>query len=221
MRKRIVDLVGPCAQARIQSSERPLGVALGIDGFGDLTHLRGELRIASQIMNELGVGRAEEPFTDGPKSGLAWWPSLLRALEAREQRVEIQAFELLAAIDDEALRKAAVAADALPQDHHAGTVAGRIKRQKERQEPAGAGIGHEGIPGTPQVLARTRAHQFDVELRMIDVTNVPRTVAVPRRLPLQYQIALLMLVGSPRPLPAERLLILRPAGDRPREGFIA
>src|SRR6266705_1255518 len=217
MRKRIVDLVGPCAQARIQSSERPLGVALGIDGFGDLTHLRGELRIASQIMNELGVGRAEEPFTDGPKPGLAWWPSLLRALEAREQRIEIQAVELLAAIDDEALGKAAVAADALPQDHHAGTVAGRIKCQKERQQPAGEGIGHEGIPGTPRVLARPRAHEFDVEFGMIDVRNVPRTVAVPRRMPLQCQIAGLVLVGSPRYLSAERLLILRPVGDYLRE----
>src|SRR5207247_9750917 len=138
---RIVDLVGPCAQTRIQSSERPLGVVLGIDGFGDLTHMRGELRIASQIMNELGVGRAEEPFTDGPKPGLAWWPSLLRALEAREQRVEIQAVELLAAIDDEALGKAAVAADALPQDHHARTVPGRSKWQKARHPPAGQGIG--------------------------------------------------------------------------------
>ena len=40
-------------------------------------------------------------------------------------------------------------------------------------------------------------------------------------MPLQCQIAWLVLVGSPRPLPAERLLILRPAGDLPREGFIA
>src|SRR5262245_1546238 len=166
MRNRVVDLVGPCAQAFVEFSERLLRVALGIDGLGDLPHLRGKLRIASQIMNELGVGRAEEPFTDGPKPGLGWWPRLLRALEAREQRVEIQAVELLAAIDDKALRKTAMAADALPQDHHAGTVAGRIKREKERQQPAGEGIGQEGIPGTPQVLARTRAHQFDVELRM-------------------------------------------------------
>src|SRR2546426_11806300 len=114
MRNRVIDLVGPCAQARIQSSKRPLSVALGIDGLGDLPYRRGELRIPREIVNELGVGRAEEPFTDGPKPGLAWWSGLLRALEAREQRVEIQAVKLLSTIDDEALGKAAVAADALP-----------------------------------------------------------------------------------------------------------
>src|SRR6058998_1721129 len=114
MRTRVIDLAGPCAQARIPSSKRPRRVALGIDGLGDLPYRRGELRLPREIVHEWGVGRAEAPCTDGPKPGLAWWSGLLRALEAREQRVARQAGTRLATIDDEALGKAAVAAAALP-----------------------------------------------------------------------------------------------------------
>ena len=58
----------------------------------------GGLRVSRQVVKELFVGGAKQPLAGGPEAGLCRWPCLLRDLAARQQRFEVDAFELPAAI---------------------------------------------------------------------------------------------------------------------------
>jgi hypothetical protein len=52
---------------------------------------------------------------------------------ARQKRFKIRALELGATIDDNDLMQAAIAPDAVPQNHHAGSITRSIERQIERK----------------------------------------------------------------------------------------
>src|SRR2546421_6278206 len=85
---------------------------LGINRCGDLAHLLGNLGIASQVVDELSIGRAKKPFNDRP---IAWFRPGARSLGAGvvgEQGLKVHTAEVRAPIDHQGLRQPSVAPDA-------------------------------------------------------------------------------------------------------------
>src|SRR5258707_3210821 len=113
MRSRVIHVVGPDHEVPVEVSQRPHRLPLGIDRFGDLANLLGDLRIASQIEDKLRVRRAKKPFNDRAISWFCPGSGGLRAGVVGKQRLEVHAAEVWATINDECLREATVAPDAL------------------------------------------------------------------------------------------------------------
>src|SRR5260370_37322009 len=130
MHRGLAEFVRPLAQAIVQELECPHGVFLGINTGGHLADVLGDVGVPRETVDELGAG-SKEPFAHGTKAWLSGWPSFLGAFKAREQRLEVDAFDLLAAFDDQDLREPPMAANAFPQDHHARPIGWRIETQVE------------------------------------------------------------------------------------------
>src|SRR5713226_8096294 len=128
----VVEFVCPVAQAIVQELQRPHGVFLGINTGGHLAHVLRELGVSRKTVDELGAG-SKKPFAHRSKAWLSGWPSFLGAFVAREQRLEVDAFELVAAVNNQDLRKTPMAANAFPQDHHARSIGWRIETQVEAE----------------------------------------------------------------------------------------
>ena len=109
MRSRVIHFVGPGHEVAVEISQRPHRLPLGIDRFGDLANLLGDLRIAGQIEEELCVRCAKKPFDDRAISGFCPGSGGLRAGVVGKQRLEVYAAEVRATINDECLRKATAA----------------------------------------------------------------------------------------------------------------
>ena len=60
----VVNFIGILAKSRMQFGERPGNVIFRVDGFGHLPNIFRNLRVATKVMDELGVGGIEESFTD-------------------------------------------------------------------------------------------------------------------------------------------------------------
>ena len=99
MDRRIVNLKEIFAQPFFQCDQSPHGVLLGADRLRYLPHVTRDLRVAAQIMDELGVRRAEQSFTDRPKACLRRWTRFLGHFIASQQSFEIGALELRATIN--------------------------------------------------------------------------------------------------------------------------
>lgn len=89
---------------------------------------------------------------------------------------------------------------ALPQNHHARTVAGFIKGDVHRQSPAGKGVCKKCHPRAAQNTTRLRTDDLHVQLRMINVADFKRPIPVTQRGPAQRPTEWLMHVGGPAPL---------------------
>src|SRR5262245_7876985 len=62
MLQRIINLVGPLREARMEPSQRPHRLCFGVDRFRDKTNLTCELRIAEKVIKELrGRGPIMKP----------------------------------------------------------------------------------------------------------------------------------------------------------------
>src|SRR5215469_10414657 len=122
----VIEFVGPRAQSTVEELQRPHSMVFWIDAGGHLAHVLGDLGVPGQTVNQLGAG-SKEPFADGSKTWFGRGPSLLRAFITRKQRLEVDALELFAAIDDQDLRETPMTANALSQDHHAGAIRRRVE----------------------------------------------------------------------------------------------
>src|SRR6266566_6949797 len=103
---------GPFAQVGVQVTECPHSVALGINRFGHLADVFGELGVTGQIVHKLCIGRAKQALNDrsvtrfGPRSGR------FRAGVVRKPRLEIHAAEVWTSIHHQGLGKPSIAPDA-------------------------------------------------------------------------------------------------------------
>ena len=85
MRPHVVDFIGPGHEVAVEVAERPDRVVFRIDRFGDLTHLPGDLGIASEVVDKLGIRRSKKPLTDRPIARLSPGPTRLRTGVVRQQ----------------------------------------------------------------------------------------------------------------------------------------
>src|SRR5580658_3032789 len=97
----------------------PRGVVPGIDTLRHLAGTSGGLRVSGEIVEELLVCGSKQALACGAEAGFCRRSGLLRNLAARQERFEINAVELFAAIENQNLRHAAMPAYAFTQDHHA------------------------------------------------------------------------------------------------------
>src|SRR5687767_1086205 len=100
MHRGVVELVRPLGQAIVQELQRPDGVFLRINTRGHLADVLGDLGVSREAVYLLGGG-SKKPFANGSKPWLSRWPSLFGAFVAREQRLKVDAFELLSAVNDQ------------------------------------------------------------------------------------------------------------------------
>src|ERR1017187_458595 len=149
MHRGVVEVVRPLAQAIVQKLQRPHSVFLGINTGGHLADVLGDVGVSRETVDELGAG-SKTPFAHGTKAWLSGWPSFLDAFVAREQRLEVDAFELLSAVDDHDLRKTPMAANAFPQDHHARSIRWGIEAQEEGQHASRKCVEENRQPRTAQ-----------------------------------------------------------------------
>ena len=92
------------------------------------------------------------------------------------------------AIDDERVREPPMAPDALAQHHHAGPVASRIECHVEGETPAGECVDQDSHPRPPEWAASVGADNFNVQFRVINVTNLKRAITVTWSSRLQFKI---------------------------------
>ena len=137
----------------MQLRQGPYRKPFRIHGLGDLADVPHDLGIALEIVNELRVRRAKQPFARGTEPRFSRRPSLLRAFIAGQQRFKIRAFELAPSVDYEDLRKPAESPDTFAQGHHAGTVARWIERQMECERAAGERVSEQCQPWPSQHVA--------------------------------------------------------------------
>src|ERR1039457_272248 len=103
MHNSIVNLEDVFAEAFFERAQSPHSLSLWVDRFRQVPYVASNLRVAAQIMNELCVCGAEQPFANRAETGLRRRTSLFRDLVAGQESFEIGALELKAAIDDEDL----------------------------------------------------------------------------------------------------------------------
>jgi hypothetical protein len=98
-------------------------------------------------MNELRVCRVEEALTHRAETRLGTRPRFDRDLEGRRERHKVIPVKVLPAVNDDDLRQPAGAANTVSYDHHVRTVARRVERQVNTNDPPGIGVHHERRPG--------------------------------------------------------------------------
>jgi hypothetical protein len=164
----------------VEGAESPDRLTCRLVAFRDLSDIARDLSISAQVMNELSVRGAEEPLANGAKPGSGGRPRLLGALIFSKERLKIRAPEFGAAIDDDNLREPVVTHDAISHNHHAGSVTRLIEGQIKRKTPPGKGISEDRHPWTAKWATSLSANNLYVQLRVIDMANLKRTISVPR-----------------------------------------
>src|SRR5260370_35243054 len=103
--ERVVQVLGDLAETQEQDAQRPHSVVSRVDRLGDLSGVLHELGVSYEVMNEHRVGGAKETLANTTETGLSWRSCLFRAFVTREKRLEVNAFELRATVDNDHLRK--------------------------------------------------------------------------------------------------------------------
>src|SRR5439155_25638553 len=129
-----------------------------IYALGDLAGAVRDLRVALQIMKKLMVRGPENAFAGGTETGLCRRPRFFRYFASCQQCFEIDALEFLASVNYEDLRHARMSPHALAQDHHAGTITGRVKCEVHGEDATRKSIGQKGSPGASQHVHSRRAN---------------------------------------------------------------
>jgi hypothetical protein len=172
-------------------------------------------------VHEAGVGRAEQPLAHRAEARLGAGTRLLGAFVAGQQRLEVEARELGAAVDHHGLRQALVPTDALAQDQHRGAIARRVEGEGDGEQPPRGGVGQKGRPGPTQGPPGARADQLDVQFGVVDVADLEGAVPVARRGQGQFPVERRRLGGGARPLALGHLLQARATVDGSGKGLVA
>ena len=98
------------------------------------------LAVSGEIVNEHLVIHAKEPFDYRSKPALGCRTGLFVRLQAGEQGLEIETFEVTPLIDYDGLRNPTMQPDAFPNDGHATAVARWVEGQEKREYNPGVGI---------------------------------------------------------------------------------
>ena len=120
---------------------------------------------------------------------------------AGQERFKICALELWATIDDDDLREAATASDAVPKNHHAGPVTRSIERQIERETTPRKGVGEYRHPWSAEWTACVGADDFNVQFGMVDVADLEGAVSMAWCSRLQLEIERCVGIGGAPTLP--------------------
>ena len=189
----------------MQVWQRPCRECLRVHRLGDLPDITRDLRIAFQVVNELGVRRSKQPFARRSEPRLGRRSCLLCAFVPRQQRLEISALKLAAPVYNQNLRKSSESTDAFPQGHHAGSIARRIERQVEGKRPARECVGEQRQPWPSQPMARA-GYTLNVQLSVIDMRNLQWPVAVSRGLEVEVPVKRRYLIAGSAALALQRLI---------------
>ena len=106
-----------------------------------------------------------------------------------------------AAINDDSLRQTALASNTITQNHHARSVAGFVECEIKGKTAARKGIRENRHPRPPERTACLGANDFNVQLRVIDVSDLEGAVPVARRSPFQLEVEGCMRIGGASALP--------------------
>src|SRR5258708_15881714 len=193
----VVDLEKVLRKARMQFRKRPGREFARIHGFRHLADVPCDLRVPLQIVNEPGICGSEETLATRSKPRFRRRPRFLDAFVSCQQSLEVCALEFRAAVDHDNLGEPSIPPHALPQDHHARAVAGRVKGETQRKTPPGKGVSEQRHPRTAQDAASVRTDEFHVQLGMIDVTNFEWPVAVAGSCWIECPIEGFVRVGCP------------------------
>src|SRR6266699_1791394 len=82
VRERLVNVIEKFCEPLMQFRKRPDRERLRSNSLRDLTDIAGNLGISPQVVNELGVGRSKQPFTNRAKSCFRWRSVFLNAFIA-------------------------------------------------------------------------------------------------------------------------------------------
>src|SRR5208283_4248052 len=96
--ERIVDLIGVFTESAVQLFQRPRGMIPRIYTLGDQAVTTGRLRVALKVVKKLLVGGPENALAGGAKARFCRRPRFLGNFTACQERFEIGAFKLLAAV---------------------------------------------------------------------------------------------------------------------------
>src|SRR5439155_8778595 len=187
------------AERVMQFREMPERLALGIDRLGHLADITRDLGIAFEVVDELGVSRAEEPLDHRSEPRFCWWAGLLGAFVPRQQSFEEDATEFSSPVDNEHLGQVRVAAYAFPQDHHTRAVTGGIEGQVHSKHTAAKGIRDQRQPRSSQCVASAGTDELHIELGVVDMPDFKGTIAVTWCLPVELPVRRFVLVGGPPP----------------------
>jgi hypothetical protein len=89
-----------------------------------------------------------------------------------------------------------VPAEALADDAHATAVAGRLEGDAPREDGSRRRVEKQGEPRLGEILAAAAADELEVELRVVDVTDLERPLAVAGRRRLEVPLELLEVVDG-------------------------
>ena len=162
----------------MQFRQRPRGESAWINGFRHLSDVPCDLRVPLQVVDESGVCGSEEALATRSESCLRRRPRFLDAFVSGQQGLEIRALEFRATVYHHDLGEPRVPTHALPQDYHAGPIAGRIESETQRKTPPGERVREQRHPRAAQHAASVRTDEFHVQLGVINVTNLEWPVAV-------------------------------------------
>lgn len=198
----------------MEGAEAPYRLSLRVVALRDLPDVTPDLGVAAQIVKELRVGGAEKPFANRTKPGFGGRPRFLGALIFGQECFEIRALELGTAVDNDNLWKTIVPRDTIPQNHHAGSVTRLIECQVKRETPSGKRIGEDRHPWSAKGSASLGTNNFHVQLSMVDMADLKRTIAMTRRRQLEFVIEGRVDVSGAPALSLESLLERRTAPHR-------
>lgn len=95
---RVIDFMGIFGQSLMKLFKWPDRLSFGIHRLGHLPRPNRKLRVALQIVDELGIGCSEEPFANRAETGFRGGPDLLGRFISCEECLKVGALELTPAI---------------------------------------------------------------------------------------------------------------------------
>jgi hypothetical protein len=96
--------------------------------------------------------------------------------------------ELSTAVKDDNLRQPEVSSDAISHNHHAGSIAGFVKRQIKGKATARKGIDQYGHPRPAEWSTGMRTDNFYIQLCVVYLANLKRAVTMTRSRRFQFEI---------------------------------
>src|SRR5215472_14392590 len=216
----VVYLVSPDTEVVVEISERPDSLLLWLNLLRHLPNPLHDLGIAQKIMHELGISRPKQPFA---YRAVAWFRPGARFLGAAVvgcQCFKVGTVKLSASVNDQDLGQSAIPPDTLPQQHHAGTVARRIKREIDCEQPPRKRIHQKRGPGPTERTTSARADQFYIKFGMVEVPDFEWSITMFGSCSLQFPYPGLQRSRSSFSLSFEDLLMSGTLLDTLPQGLV-
>ena len=177
-----VDLKEPPLQRFVQERQSPDGLPRRVMRGREGARTPQQLGIARQLVNELGVHDPEHPLDDSTEPRLGRRTLQLAHLEVTQSRLEIERIELSTLVNDQAVGDAVEAGDSVEENFRERNPTGVVERERHPKRQARPRIDHQRHPGTTDEPGqRGPRHQLDVELRVIDMSELEDAIGNSRK----------------------------------------